>query len=141
MSGGKTGERTQGKVPFYFKSFDKTIGVASNMEELRSEFKRLLDVDPKSLEYHLKEGGHIVQWLAYIGENELSKRLIDVSDPRKAYEIINDYLSSRKRMNAQEERGGPAMKPHRKPHEKPWHREGGDTVPNDRRPRGFKSKQ
>ncbi|WP_054844400.1 hypothetical protein [Vulcanisaeta souniana] len=62
------------REPFYFKSFDRVIGVAHDLEELRSEFNRLLGIDPRALEYHLREG-HIVQWLTYIGENELAARL------------------------------------------------------------------
>ena len=115
------GEKVQGKEPFYFKSFDRIIGIARNVEELRSEIERLINADPRALEYHLREG-HIVQWLVYIGEDELAKRLINVNDPRKALEIINNYLSSRSKENVPEEK--PYVKPHRKPHEKPWHGEG-----------------
>ncbi|WP_054841906.1 hypothetical protein [Vulcanisaeta distributa] len=91
-----------GKEPFYFKSFDRVIGVAHNVNELRSEFGRLLSVDPKALEYHLREGGHIVQWLEYIGEVELARRLIGISDPGMAYEVMNNYLTGSKDATTEE---------------------------------------
>mgnify|MGYP001626421121 FL=1 len=90
-----------GKEPFYFKSFDRVIGVAHNLNELRSEFERLLNVDPKALEYHLREG-HIVRWLEYIGEIELASKLIGVSDPGRAYEIIGNYLTKGRDTNTEE---------------------------------------
>lgn len=80
------------REPFYFKSFNRVIGIAHDLEELRSEFNRLLGIDQRALEYHLREG-HIVQWLAYIGENELAARLTGVSDPRTAYEVISNYIT------------------------------------------------
>ncbi|BFI73844.1 uncharacterized protein SSO10704 [Nanoarchaeota archaeon] len=82
------------KEPFYFKSFDKIVGVAKDVEELKKEIARLLYIDPKVVEYHLKEG-HIVKWLEYIGENELAKKLRKVTDPIKAYEVIENYLKSK----------------------------------------------
>ena len=88
----RSGDGPIGKEPFYFKSFDRVVGVAHNISELRSEFERLMNTDPKALEYHLREG-HIVQWLEYIGEVELARRLIGISDPKTAYEIINNYLT------------------------------------------------
>ncbi|WP_054857807.1 hypothetical protein [Vulcanisaeta sp. JCM 16159] len=100
-----SGEKAQGKEPFYFKSFDRVIGIARNVEELKSELERLINVDPKALEYHLREG-HIVQWLVYIGEVELAKRLIGVGDPKRALEIVSEYLSSRGREGKPEEKEG-----------------------------------
>ncbi len=91
-TGLRGGGESLGKEPFYFKSFDKIIGVAHDVNELRSEFERLLSVDSKALEYHLREG-HIVQWLEYMGETELARRLVGVVDPKVAYEIISNYLT------------------------------------------------
>ncbi|MGC8661641.1 MAG: hypothetical protein ACP5TZ_03955 [Nitrososphaeria archaeon] len=73
--------------PFLFKSYNRVIGTAHNLKELESEIKRLSIEDPACVEYHLKEG-HIVQWLSYIDETDLSKRLNGVSNPRKALHII-----------------------------------------------------
>ncbi len=76
--------------PFYFKSYDKVVGVAHNVNELQNEIKRLMVKDPACVEYHLREG-HIVQWLEYINENQLSKKLQGIDNPRKAFHIINKY--------------------------------------------------
>jgi hypothetical protein len=86
------------KEPFYFKSFDKIIGVAHNLEELKKEIGRLIHIDKQALEYHLKEG-HIAQWLEYIGETKLARKLRKVTDPIKAYEIINSYLANKEEHN------------------------------------------
>ncbi|WP_243665627.1 hypothetical protein [Vulcanisaeta sp. JCM 16159] len=107
----EAGGEFPGKEPFYFKSFDRVISVAHNVNELRSEFGRLLNVDPKALEYHLREG-HIVQWLEYIGEVELARRLIGISDPGRAYEIINNYLTGSRDTTTEEE---PSTRQGRKP--------------------------
>ncbi|MGC9133299.1 MAG: hypothetical protein ACP5GJ_02765 [Nanopusillaceae archaeon] len=82
------------KEPFYFKSYDKVIGVAHNVEELKEEIGRLIHIDKKALEYHLKEG-HIAQWLEYIGETRLARKLKKITDPLKAYEVISNYLSKK----------------------------------------------
>jgi len=86
--------RTSGKEPFYFKSYDKVIGIAHDVHELKNEIERLMQVDAKALEYHLSEG-HIVQWLNYIGEKELASKLMGVKDPKDALEIINTHLRPR----------------------------------------------
>ncbi|ABW01969.1 hypothetical protein [Caldivirga maquilingensis] len=102
-----------GKEPFYFKSFDKVIGVAHNASELANEFKRLLGSNEEALEYHLREG-HIVQWLRYIGEDELAGKLHGVTEPNKALEIISKHIS-RADSSEVEKANGPQTKPHRKP--------------------------
>lgn len=68
--------------PFYFKSYDKVVGVAHDVKELEKEMDRLSKEDIDCLEYHLKEG-HIVSWLNYIGEKGLAEMLKDVSDPKR----------------------------------------------------------
>ena len=80
------------KEPFYFKSYDKVIGVAHDVSELASEFKRLLSNDEEALKYHLREE-HIVQWLKYIGEDELAGKLHGITDPNKALEVINKHMN------------------------------------------------
>ncbi|WP_291766951.1 hypothetical protein [Caldivirga sp. UBA161] len=80
-----------GKEPFYFKSYDKVIGVAHDVSELASEFKRLLSSNEETLRYHLREN-HIVQWLKYIGEDELADKLHGITDPNKALEVINKHM-------------------------------------------------
>lgn len=61
-------------VPFYFKSYDRVLGVARNVDELRSEVARLADEDPGALEYHLGEG-HIMVWLESMGRKDVAEEL------------------------------------------------------------------
>jgi len=83
----------KGKEPFYFKSYDRVIGVAHDVKELASEMERLAKEDPAALEYHLREG-HITAWLSYIGEARLAEALRGVSDPREAVSRVKAFLSS-----------------------------------------------
>ncbi len=76
--------------PFYFKSYDKVVGVAHNTEELKDEMKRIYAKDPACVEYHLKEG-HIVSWLNYMGEKGLAEILRGVTDVREAISRIDEY--------------------------------------------------
>ena len=62
------------RQPFYFKSFDRVIGVARDEVELLGEVKRLSAQDPKALEYHVSQG-HISEWLRYIGRDDLASYL------------------------------------------------------------------
>ncbi|MEJ2774874.1 hypothetical protein DDW09_00980 [Sulfolobus sp. SCGC AB-777_L09] len=77
--------------PFYFKSYDRVVGVAHNEKELESEIKRIGAVDPACVNWHLEQG-HIVQWLRYIGNNTLAEMLKDVKDYREALARIRDYF-------------------------------------------------
>jgi len=77
--------------PFYFKSYDRVIGIAHDIRELEKEMERLVKEDPPALEYHLREG-HIVSWLNYIGEVGLAEVLRGVSDPKEALARVRDYL-------------------------------------------------
>jgi len=83
----------KGKEPFYFKSYDRVIGVAHDVKELASEMERLAKEDPAALEYHLREG-HITAWLSYIGETRLAESLRGISDPREAVSRVKAFLSS-----------------------------------------------
>lgn len=76
--------------PFYFKSYDRVIGVARDLPELERELARLSREDPACVEYHLKEG-HIVAWLNYIGERGLAEILRGVSSPREALSRISEF--------------------------------------------------
>lgn len=87
--------------PFYFKSYDKIIGIARNTTELHKELTRLADVDPAALEYHVKEG-HIAQWLAYANELELAKELKGVKSIEQAQMRVGRYLDSRRSADAKE---------------------------------------
>lgn len=76
--------------PFYFKSYNKVIGVAHDVKELEKEIERLSKEDPAALQYHLKEG-HIVSWLNYLGENGLAEMLKGVTEPEEALARIKEY--------------------------------------------------
>ena len=64
----------EARQPFYFRSFERVIGVAHDEAELLAEVKRLSAQDPKALEYHVSQG-HIVEWLRYIGRDDLASFL------------------------------------------------------------------
>ncbi len=68
---------------FYFKSYDRTVGSAGNLEELKSEMSRLSREYPGSVDYHLREG-HIASWLNYIGEKDAAESLSGVTDAATA---------------------------------------------------------
>ena len=46
------------------------------------------------MKYYLREG-YIIQWLRYIGEDELDERLTNVTKPEQAHQIVREYLSSK----------------------------------------------
>ncbi|QKR00151.1 hypothetical protein GWK48_06985 [Metallosphaera tengchongensis] len=76
--------------PFYFKSYEKVIGKASDVNELEREMGRLVREDPACVEWHLKQG-HLVNWLNYIGERGLAEMLKGVSNPKEALSRIVEY--------------------------------------------------
>jgi len=76
--------------PFYFKSYDKVVGVAHNEKELEKEIMRIGSADPPCVNWHLEQG-HIVAWLRYIGNNTLAEMLKGVKDYREALARIRDY--------------------------------------------------
>ncbi|QGA53302.1 hypothetical protein GFS03_01165 [Sulfolobus sp. E5-1-F] len=76
--------------PFYFKSYDKTIGIAHDVNELEKEIERLGKEDPACVEWHLKEG-HIVAWLNYIGERGLAEMLKGVGNVKEALARIREF--------------------------------------------------
>ncbi|WP_338604156.1 hypothetical protein V6M85_05805 [Sulfolobus tengchongensis] len=82
--------------PFYFKSYDKTIGIAHDVNELEKEIERLSKVDPACVEWHLKEG-HIVSWLNYIGEKGLAEMLKGVTNVTEALTRIKEFKALRNR--------------------------------------------
>lgn len=77
--------------PFYFKSYDKIIGVAWDVKDLNTQMKRLSQEDPKALEYHLEQG-HIVQWLEYINDRELARDLRGVKTIEQGLYVVEKYL-------------------------------------------------
>ncbi len=79
------------KEPFYFKSFDKVIGVATDEESLLSEMKRLINVDLGALDYHVKQG-HIAEWLKYIGRGDLAQLVSGASTAGQAVKILEEAM-------------------------------------------------
>ncbi|EZQ11039.1 MULTISPECIES: hypothetical protein [Acidianus] len=78
--------------PFYFRSYNKVVGIAHDVKELKSEIERLGKKDSACVEYHLKEG-HIVNWLNYINERGLAEMLKGVSSYKEASSRIGEYLA------------------------------------------------
>ena len=63
---------------FYFRSYNRIIGRASDVRELAREMSRLDWENPGAVVYHLKQG-HIAGWLESIGEKELADELRNVT--------------------------------------------------------------
>ncbi|MEM0140265.1 MAG: hypothetical protein QXZ44_06625 [Ferroplasma sp.] len=85
--------------PFYFRSYDKVIGSARNVEELYALMVKIEKTDPASLSYHLKSG-HISAWLAYINKKQLANKLKKTTDTTMAISIVGDYLSKHNKNKA-----------------------------------------
>jgi hypothetical protein len=82
--------------PFYFKSYDKIIGRATNLHQLWMELERLAEENPGALKYHLEEG-HIVRWLEFSNEKELASELRGVKDVKEVRVKVTTYLQTRRR--------------------------------------------
>jgi hypothetical protein len=76
---------------FYFKSYDVTIGEASNLYELERELRRLSKEFPRAVEYHLREG-HIVQWLTSAGETEIAEEMKGARTITEAQNILEKHM-------------------------------------------------
>jgi len=68
-----------------------TIGEASNVHELEREMRRLSEGYPKAIEYHLREG-HMVQWLASMGETEIAEKMKGVHSISEAQNILEKHV-------------------------------------------------
>ncbi|MDG6994449.1 MAG: hypothetical protein JRN52_00885 [Nitrososphaerota archaeon] len=86
---------TSGIEPFYFKSYDMTIGIAHNVNELSYEIARLATENPGALEHHIKEG-HIVEWLEHSNERELANELRGATSIDQFRGIIDRHLQKSK---------------------------------------------
>jgi hypothetical protein len=81
------------KEPFLFKSYERIIGIAHDVNELKNELERLSKIDPNAVNYHIKER-HIAMWLYYIGENDLAKKFENVKDINQALSLLNEEKRS-----------------------------------------------
>ncbi|MDP7976149.1 MAG: hypothetical protein ACP5T5_04355 [Thermoprotei archaeon] len=79
--------------PFYFKSYQKVVGVAHDLSELKEHLKEIGTRDPACVNYHLSEG-HIVSWLQYIGEDSAAEALIGVKDFNDALKKLEGLESN-----------------------------------------------
>ncbi|MGC9072364.1 MAG: hypothetical protein ACP5HK_06735 [Acidilobus sp.] len=80
------------KEPFYFKSYDRVIGVAHDEVELLNEMERLSGVDPRAVEYHIIQG-HMASWLNYIGRDDLAPLLGANVGLQQAISLLRDSLA------------------------------------------------
>jgi hypothetical protein len=85
------GSRETEDGAFYFRCYNRIIGVARNPTELDREMRRLAHEDPDALKYHLTEG-HIVRWLYSINERELAEELDGVKNLDYAQWLVQKYL-------------------------------------------------
>jgi hypothetical protein len=76
---------------FYFRSYNRIIGKASDVRELAREMSRLDWENPAAVVYHLKQG-HIAVWLESIGEKELADELRNVTTIGEARTRIEKRL-------------------------------------------------
>ena len=90
--------------PFYFKSYEKVVGVAHDVKELEKEIERIGKSDPACVNWHLQQG-HIVSWLKYIRENTLAEMLKGVNDWKEAVARIRDYYTIQQQQKSTNRRG------------------------------------
>ncbi|WP_393970838.1 hypothetical protein OXIME_001077 [Oxyplasma meridianum] len=80
--------------PFYFRSYYHCVkGVAHDRKELESELKRLKDLDPGCVQYHLEQK-HISNWLRSIGEVDIAHRLESAVTVDQALDILSKRKSA-----------------------------------------------
>ena len=78
--------------PFYFRSYDKIIATANNVNELLDAMEKLSMSNPESLKYHVANKD-IYNWLNYIDEKKLATKIRNTKDPKKAITAIKNYLN------------------------------------------------
>jgi hypothetical protein len=80
--------------PFYFRSYDKIVGVAHNLQELQAEMDRLLKNDPSCVKWHLEQD-HLRTWIDYAGYKALAQSLRGIKDPAEVNARIKQYLGQK----------------------------------------------
>ena len=85
--------------PFYFKSFDRTIGIACDVPSLYYEMKCQALYDKAALDYHAKEG-HISMWLDYIGEHDLAGSIKNQNQTELILNILKDKIKENNHGNS-----------------------------------------
>ncbi len=79
--------------PFIFKSFDRELGIACNLESLITELECVTSYDYDAANYHLING-HISMWINYIGFPELAENLKAAKSPQEAIMILKSFKKS-----------------------------------------------
>jgi hypothetical protein len=85
--------------PFYFKSYDRLIGVACDLESLVTEMKCLSDYDYDAVNYHILNG-HISMWLNHMGFPELAQDVKTASSPKEAIKMIKSFKKVKRGMGS-----------------------------------------
>jgi len=85
--------------PFYFKSYDRLIGVACDLESLVTEMKCLSDYDYDAVNYHILNG-HISMWLNYMGFPELAEDVKTASSPEEAIKMVKSFKKVKRGMGS-----------------------------------------
>ncbi|MGC8497306.1 MAG: hypothetical protein ACP5NL_04840 [Thermoplasmata archaeon] len=80
--------------PFYFKSYDRVIGIACDLESLLYNIRCISSFDREAINWHVTEG-HIAMWLDYIGHAELADKLRNAKNSDAAIEIIRKYVEDK----------------------------------------------
>ncbi len=65
--------------PFFFKSYDKIIGIACDTKTMKSEMIELYKINPEAINYHLSQG-HLVMWLEYLGDMKTADKLRNINN-------------------------------------------------------------
>ncbi|MEM0159085.1 MAG: hypothetical protein QXV22_00545 [Thermoplasmataceae archaeon] len=74
--------------PFYFKSYGAVKGQAHDLDELKTEMRRLGSEDPACVNWHLSQG-HVIQWLNSIGEKSAAEKLVGVTEVSQALSVLS----------------------------------------------------
>jgi len=92
--------------PFLFKSYDRILGIACDLESLITELQCVSDYDYDAANYHVING-HVSMWLNYMGFPELAKNLTEAKSPEEAIKILKSSKKGKTKTSK------PAGKPQR----------------------------
>ncbi len=73
--------------PFLFKSYDRILGIACDLESLITELQCVSNYDYDAASYHIING-HVSMWLNYMGFPELAENLKTARSPEEAIRIL-----------------------------------------------------
>jgi hypothetical protein len=84
---------------FYFKSFDRTIGMACDVQGLYYEIKCLALYDKAVVDYHVKEG-HIAMWLDYIGDHNPADIIRNENETESVLNTLENNIKKNNNMKS-----------------------------------------